>query len=475
MIIQVKENLIKLFENWAKEKALSFSPLPPSGSSRKYYRIKSKNKTALGVFYPCKKENVAFLRFTEHFLKKGLPVPQVYLEDLKKRIYLVQDLGDETLFSFLIKEKEKNGFSRKVVDFYKKTINRLVNFQLSAGVGLNYRFCYPRPKFDRQSMLWDLNYFKYYFLKLAKIPFDEQLLERSFSSFINYLLKADCHYFLYRDCQSRNVMLYKNEPYFIDYQGGRRGALHYDLASLLFDAKADIPQEVRNELLDYYLGVLEKRKKIKRDNFIKYFYAYALIRILQAFGSYGYRGFYEKKEHFLQSIPYALKNLEYVLTRVDLPAGTKNLVLTLKKVIKSPSLKIFEKPQNNRLTITINSFSFKKGLPYDRSGNGGGFVFDCRGLNNPGRLEKYKNLNAEHRSVIKFFEKQKDIEIFLKNVYDLVDQTVGNYLKRNFTDLMVSFGCTGGQHRSMYCANKLAEHLKKNNKIKIIVNHLEQE
>jgi len=477
MVNNTEKDIIKLFEKWAKEKKISFSPLPISGSSRKYYRIVGKSKTAIGVFYSNKKENIAFLEFSKHFFKKELNVPRVYSQDLKKGIYLIQDLGNETVFSLLTKERKGEGFSALLINIYKKVIAELVRFQISGGDGLNYKLCYPRGKFDRQSMLWDLEYFKYYFLKLAKIRFNEQELEKGFRAFIDYLLETDCGYFLYRDFQSRNIMILGDVPYFIDYQGGRKGALQYDLASLLFDAKANIPLKTREELLDYYIAVLEEKREVGRGNFLKYFYPYCIIRILQAMGSYGFRGFYQRKEHFLQSIPYALKNLDYLLKKVNLPKETEPLINVLKEMIKSPELKAFEKKKNNLLTVRVNSFSYKNGIPFDSSGNGGGFVFDCRPLSNPGRLERYKKLNGKNKKVIDFLEEKNDVKKFLKNVYFLIDQALDNYLERGFDDLMVNFGCTGGQHRSVYCSKKLVEHLnekynKGNKKIKIIVRNL---
>ena len=476
MIIPVEKILTSLFEKWAKEKRTYFSPLPPSGSSRKYYRLKSKNKTAIGVFYPNQKENIAFLKFSRHFFKKGLKVPQIYAQDLRKKIYLIQDLGDHTLFSVLTKKRKGKQIPESIVKIYKKIIKELIFFQTKGGESLDYKVCYPREKFDRQSMLWDLNYFKYYFLKLAKIPFDEQKLEKSLQSFIKYLLQAKQEFFLYRDFQSRNIMIIRNTPYFIDYQGGRKGALQYDIVSLLFDAKADFPNFLREKLLEHYLKEIEKHKIINREEFLKYFYPYALIRILQAMGSYGFRGFYEGKTHFLQSIPYALENLNYVLNKIRLPKSNIYLINILKQLIKSPVLNSFKKFKTNYLTITINSFSYKENIPRDTSGNGAGFVFDCRALDNPGRLKKYKHLDGNDKAVIKFFERKKDIKKFLKQVYSLISQSVENYQQRKFTNLMISFGCTGGQHRSIYCAEKLGEYLRKKYKnIKTLVRHLGQE
>jgi len=318
------------------------------------------------------------------------------------------------------------------------------------------------------------NYFKYYFLKLARIHFDEQALEEDFQTFTDYLLQTETDYFLYRDFQSRNIMLKDGKPYFIDYQGGRHGALHYDLASLLYDAKADMPDSVRKMLLGYYIITVSKLIPIDPEKFQQFFYGYVLIRIMQAMGSYGFRGFYEKKEHFLQSIPYALNNLASILTNVRFPVKIPALLDALENVVQSKRLKKISTDQRF-LTVTINSFSYKRGIPVDVSGHGGGFVFDCRAIHNPGRYERYSSLTGKDSEVISFLDKEPEIKLFLKNVKSIVDQSVEKYLKRKFTNLMVSFGCTGGQHRSVYCAEALAKHLKAKFNIKLVLRHLELE
>ena len=246
-----KNEIIQLFENQFNEKPDSFSLLPPSGSYRKYCRLQNAQRSVIGAFNSDIKENTAFLSFTNHFKKKGIPVPEIIAvsSDLKK--YLLEDLGDITLFDFLIKTREQEGFSSQTISEYKKVLRLLPRLQIHAGKDLDYSVCYPRAAFDKQSMMWDLNYFKYYFLKLAKISFDEQALEDDFQLFSDYLLSADSDYFLFRDFQSRNVMLKNNEVYFIDYQGGRKGALQYDLASLLYDGKADIPPSIRTHLYEF--------------------------------------------------------------------------------------------------------------------------------------------------------------------------------------------------------------------------------
>jgi hypothetical protein len=353
----------------------------------------------------------------------------------------------------------------------------LPRFQIEAGKSLNYNFCYPRAQFDKQSMMWDLNYFKYYFLKLGKIPFDEQTLETDFHTFANYLLGADCSYFLYRDFQSRNIMIKDGRPYFIDYQGGRKGALHYDLASLLFDAKADLPHNVRAELLQYYISVVKKYAEIEESEFIQMFFGYVLIRIVQALGAYGFRGFYEKKEHFLKSIPFAIDNLSWLLNTVSFPIKMPSLIDALQGVINSEEFRqiVEVRRVRDKLEVSLFSFSYRQSIPQDHSGNGGGFVFDCRSIHNPGRYNQYKMLTGKDEAVKKFLLEESDAERFLSNVFAIVRQTIDVYITRKFTNLMISFGCTGGQHRSVYCADRMAEYLKSIPEIEVTVKHKELE
>jgi len=469
-----KNEIIELFENQFNEKVELFEMLPPSGSYREYCRLKNSNRSVIGALNSDVKENTAFLSFTNHFQKIGLPVPEVYAvsSDLKK--YLQEDLGDTTLFDFLSTTREDEGFSENIVTEYKKVLKELPRIQIRGGKELDYSVCYPRAAFDKQSMMWDLNYFKYYFLKLAKIHFDEQALEDDFQVFTDYLLSADSGFFLYRDFQSRNVMLKDDEVFFIDYQGGRQGALQYDLASLLYDGKADIPQSVRKQLFDFYLNELRKYFTVNEAEFTAYFKGFVLIRIMQAMGAYGFRGFYEKKEHFLKSIPYALKNLEFLLKDVNLPVEIPELLNVLEQLIHSEFLKEIGQEKSN-LTVTVTSFSYKKGLPVDPSGNGGGHVFDCRAINNPGRYPEYKELTGRDLPVQEFLEQKSEIGLFLNAVKILVDQSVKVYLERDFTNLSVSFGCTGGQHRSVYSAEKIATYLQNNYPVNVVLVHREQQ
>ncbi|MCF8266685.1 MAG: phosphotransferase enzyme family protein [Ignavibacteriales bacterium] len=471
-MIEKEKLLSDAFEKIIGNKPEKISKLPQSGSYREYYRLELAENSLIGAINSDKKENIAFIEFTRHFLKCGLPVPRIEYEDLQNNIYLLQDLGDITLFSHLQNVRSGDQFPPELVSIYKKILELLPKFQIEASVGLDYSKCYPRASFDKQSMMWDLNYFKYYFLKLAKIPFEEQSLEEDFQTFSDYLLTCGTEYFLYRDFQSRNIMLSEGEIFFIDYQGGRKGALQYDVASLIYDAKANIPVILREELLDHYISTLKKYIDVDEKPFRQYYYGYVLIRIMQAMGAYGFRGFYEKKEHFLKSIPYALENLEWLIRNTDIPLEIPALREVWTNLIRSDELAKFrDNAKDNELKVTITSFSYKDGVPEDFSGNGGGFVFDCRALHNPGRYLEFRDLNGHDAPVKEFLNRERAVAQFLNSVYNLVDGSVEIYLQRGFSDLMVNFGCTGGQHRSVYCAESLGAHLRKKFDVKVLVNH----
>src|SRR5664279_2733748 len=315
------EVLQKLFERHFHTPVERVQPLQGQlgGSGRKIVRLSSEKISAIGILYNVREENVAFLELSRHFRRHGLPVPEIYAEDLSQGAYLEEDLGNTTLFEFLSDHRDGATIAPEAVAAYRKVVALLPRFQVEAGRDLNYRVCYPRASFDRQSIAWDLNYFKYYFLRLAGIPFNEQSLEDDFSRLTKFLLTASRDYFLYRDFQSRNIMLRDGQPFFLDYQGGRKGALQYDIASLLYDAKADLPPELRQQLLDHYLDHLAGCLKLDRAVFMQHYYAYVYVRIMQALGAYGFRGFYERKAHFLQSVPFALRNLRWLAENVKLP------------------------------------------------------------------------------------------------------------------------------------------------------------
>lgn len=468
----VKERLLALYEQWAGESVGAVSELPPSGSDRRYFRISSPNAKALGAINKDLRENMAFIEFSRFFKSRGLRVSEIYAVDADMDCYLLEDFGGTTLFELLSTRRKDKEIPEDIEALYRESIRQLLSFQ-TEGRELDFSHCYPRARFDKQSMMWDLHYFKYYFLKLARISFDEQLLEDDFNRFSDFLLKSDCTYFMYRDFQSRNIMVTDGGLAFIDYQGGRRGALQYDLASLLYDAKADLPQELREELLEHYLELLTPATGISRVQFMETYHGYVLIRIMQAMGAYGFRGFYEKKQHFLRSIPYALTNLKHLLSTCNEFKYFPMLYKVLCDLCENQALLEISAEQD--LTVSISSFSFKRGIPVDNSGNGGGFVFDCRALSNPGRYAEYSTLTGKDPEVIDFLQKAPEVHSFLENIYSIVDQSVENYLGRGFKHLMVSFGCTGGRHRSVYCAERLAEHLRSKYRIRINLKHLEQD
>jgi len=443
-------------------------------SGREIIRLRNQEHTAIGILYNVREENAAFLEFSRHFRRHGLPVPEIYEEDLDAGAYLEEDLGDVTLFQFLKKNRAGDNIAPPAVEAYKKVVAILPRFQIEAGRDLNYAVCYPRASFDEQSIRWDLNYFKYYFLRLAGIAFNEQALEDDFQRITGFLLSADREYFLYRDFQSRNTMLRDGEPFFLDYQGGRKGALQYDIASLLFDAKADLPPSLRQQLLDDYLDQLAGHIALDRDAFMRHYYAYVYVRIMQAMGAYGFRGLYEGRPLFQQSIPYALKNVRWLLSNVELPVALPALMGVFREMLNSERLRSVA-VDGDKLTVRIMSFSFLCGLPKDTSGHGGGFVFDARSLPNPGREEKFKSATGRDAPVIDYLEKEESVHRYLAEVTGLVDASIDNYQKREFKNLSVWFGCTGGRHRSVYLAERLAQHLGERGGVEVMVRHRELE
>jgi aminoglycoside/choline kinase family phosphotransferase len=468
--------LKQLFEQHFHTPATELKPLQGElgGSGRKIIRLSGGGSSAIGILYGVREENVAFLEFSRHFRRHGLPVPEIYAEDLDQGAYLEEDLGGTTLFEFLSKNRTGENIAPQVVEAYRNVIAVLPRFQIEAGRDLNYAVCYPRASFDRQSIAWDLNYFKYYFLRLAGIAFNEQALEDDFDRLTEFLLSAPHDYFLYRDFQSRNIMWQDGQPFFLDYQGGRKGALQYDVASLLYDAKADLPPELRQQLLDHYLDAVAGFIKLDRGEFMKYYYAYVYVRIMQALGAYGFRGFYERKAHFLQSVPYALKNLRWLLHNVNSPIALPTLMDAFNSMLGSEKLQNLATDAEN-LIVRIFSFSFHRGWPKDETGNGGGFVFDGRSLPNPGREERFKSLTGRDAPVIDYLNQQESVHQFMAGVLSLVDASVSEYQRRGFKNLMVSFGCTGGQHRSVYLAEQLAKRLRSRSGVEVVVRHRELE
>jgi len=491
-LIDVLKNLFQQRFQVAVEKV---QPLQGElgASGRKIIRLSGGKFSAIGILYNVREENVAFFEFSRHFRAHGLPVPEIYGEDLSRGAYLEEDFGDTTLFEFLSANRAGSKISLPTIEAYRKVVTLLPRFQIEAGRGLNYKACYPRAEFDEQSIAWDLNYFKYYFLKLAGIPFNEQLLEDDFKRLTAFLLSARSDFFLYRDFQSRNIMLRDGQPFFLDYQGGRKGALQYDIASLLFDSKADLPAALRQELLDLYIHRAGDFVPFEHSVFMHHYYAYVYVRMMQALGAYGFRGFYERKSHFLQSVPYALKNLEWLLQNVELPIAIPTLMDAFKRMQDSEKLREVASKEvpalgavasadsrvvpgkKDRLTVRVFSFSYRRGIPKDETGHGGGFVFDARSVPNPGRDERFKPLTGKDAPVIEYLDHQESAHQFLGSVVSLVDASVKTYQRRGFTSLTVSFGCTGGQHRSVYFAEQLAKRLNGRSGVEVVVRHLELE
>jgi aminoglycoside/choline kinase family phosphotransferase len=466
--------LAELFTNRFGVPPADASPLPAHGSDRRLFRLKARDgRTAIGVENRDRDENAAFVGFSRHFRTAGLPVPDILAEDLSAGVYLEEDLGETTLFQLLQKERgTAPEIPATAAAVYTQSVCLLAQMQIEAGRGLDYRLCYPHSAFDRRSMSWDLNYFKYYFLKLARVPFHEQRLENDFDALVTFLLQAPADFFLYRDFQSRNIMVRDGKPWFIDYQGGRRGALPYDLASLLLDAKADLPFEFRDQLKTQYLDAASALAPIDPDRFEEFYRGFSLIRILQAMGAYGYRGFFERKAHFLQSVPYAIRNLERLMEDGGLPVALPALGDALQRIVASARLREIA-AVSPRLTVRIESFSYQRGYPPDSTGHGGGFVFDCRALPNPGREPGFLNLTGRDPAVIAWLEQHDEPGQFLAQVRSLLEPTLEAYQKHHFTHLSVAFGCTGGQHRSVYCAESLAQTLRAHSGVTVEVHHRE--
>jgi aminoglycoside/choline kinase family phosphotransferase len=469
------KELIQLFENYSGEKISCCESLQGAGSNRQYFRLISPNFSVIGVKGESKIENQTFIWLAKHFFGKEIPVPEIYAVSDDKMYYLQQDLGNTSLYSYLGDSISTGCFQDKKIDMLRKTISLLPKIQFKGAEGIDFSYCYPQPEFDKRTIFWDLNYFKYSFLKLTKIDFSELELELDFEKMSEQLLKINTNTFLYRDFQSRNVMIKDNQPFFIDFQGGRRGPIFYDVASFIWQAKANFPDEVKKELLQTYLTEVKQYIRIDDATFYNSLRQFVLFRTLQVLGTYGFRGLYERKKHFIDSIPYAIHNLCSLLKEgyPEYPYLTK----ILSELATLPDFQLKQKPTGKKIALTLRifSFSYKKGIPEDISGNGGGYIFDCRSIHNPGRYNEYKPLTGLDEPVIRFLEQDGEILSFLEHIYAIVDKHIEVYIEKGFTDLMVSFGCTGGQHRSVYAAEKTAEYVNNKYGIKIILKHREQE
>lgn len=460
------ETINRLYKDWAGMSYALCEPLPRSGSDRRHFRLSANGRgSVMAAYNPNVAENEAYFSFSKCFADNGINVPSIIAVDKSRTHYLIEDLGNESLYSIITKAdgNPDNG----TIQLYAKVLDDLARMQVTAGKNINYSLCIPTANFDQTAIQWDLNYFKYCFLKNAHIDFDEYLLEADFEQLKKAAANADCQYFMFRDFQSRNIMLKDDDPYYIDFQGGKRGPLMYDVASLLYQAKAKLSEDLRNRLFDKYIESLQKIMAVDRQKLYAEFKIFALIRTLQVLGAYGYRGYFEKKQHFIESIPFAVKNLKDLLALniVDLP----HISLIADKIdITEPAPDTYD-----GLTVTVYSFSYRKDIPADPE-NGGGFVFDCRGQHNPGRYPEYKMMTGRDKPVIDFLKANSTIDEFLAQAIKIVAPTIETYQRRGFRNLMVSFGCTGGQHRSVYCAQNFAEQISKTYKIRVRLIHREQ-
>lgn len=465
-----------LYARWQQRHAASIESLPESGSSRKYFRLKADDgKSVIGVFNEDVRENKAFVYLGRHLLKAGIRVPEIYETDLDKGIYLEEDLGDTTLLDRMAEIASKEDQSNSLSDLYRNVIDAMPDIQVKAFNGLDFSKCYPRREFDAQSIMWDLNYFKYNLLKPLRIKFYEQDLEEDFAAISAYLCETPRESFMFRDFQSRNIMLRGSVAYFIDFQGGRKGPLQYDLASLLFEAKAGLGEELRQSLLEHYLSIFSRKFSwFRHDQFLKYYYGFVYLRLMQAMGAYGFRGLIEHKPLFLQSLPLAANLIGWLSDNHPFPVRLHILPDIFQQLFRNHGLAIQEQKPDG-LTITVKSFAYKNGIPVDFSGHGGGFVFDCRALHNPGRIESLQEFTGLDTPVIKFLSASEDANDFLSHACHMTALAVETYAKRGFRNLSVSFGCTGGRHRSVYMAERLCSFLKNKYQVNVVIHHTELE
>ncbi len=459
--------LEELFKRVAGCEPLAVVKLTGDGSNRAYYRMTAEDASFIGAVGTSVEENVAFIALARRFRECGIDAPQVVAVSDDVRCYLLEDLGDATLFAYLKESRENGCFAGEHLGALCRVMELLPDIQYRVADGFDFSQCYPVAEFDRRSVFWDLNYFKYCFLKSVGIEFDEAALEDEFERLAERLLEEDCDTFLYRDFQSRNVMWHNDKPYFIDFQGGRRGPVYYDVASFVGQARAKYTPDAIDKMLRVYMRSLAKYRSVEEVDFLCKLRLFTMFRLLQNLGTYGYRGLLERKKAFVESIPAALQRLNELLEGM-----ADEYPVLLASVKTAMGLPRFATHDYGRLTVDVVSFSYKRGIPEDYSGNGGGFVFDCRAIHNPGRYEPYKRLTGMDAPVIEFLETQSNISEFLDNAYSLVDGMVACYLERGFTHVQVCCGCTGGQHRSVYSAEHIARHLADKFGVRVRVNHI---
>jgi len=474
---QINQSISELFASFSSDPIISISKIPMSGSIRVYFRIRTESGSYIATWGINIRENLSFIRFSRHFREKSCPVPRIFAVNNEGTLYIQEDFGDVSLLNRL----EEEGPSPTVFALFKQSLQELARLQIQGDKGMDYEnWCLTSSEFGKQAIMSDLLYFKYYFLDTLQLPYDKEKLVADFELFSTRLGDNPHKYFMFRDFQSRNIMVLNEKVHFIDYQGGMKGALQYDVASMLWQAKAELSDAWKEELLDYYIQCVETElgHPISKDQFISQYHGYVLIRIMQVLGAYGFRGLFERKAHFLISIPLGLKNLRSFLHQYPVGKNLPEFERVLNLIVEDQIIGRFIPPRASAetpLTVHINSFSHRRNIPADNSGNGGGFVFDCRGILNPGRLEAFKVKTGRDKEVKEFLEQQTKMPEFLNSVFDLVDISVEDYLRRGFESLMVSFGCTGGQHRSVYAADALSRHLKNKFGVKVELQHVEQE
>jgi aminoglycoside/choline kinase family phosphotransferase len=474
---QLINSISSLYKQWKGVDPGAVDVLSQSGSERRYFRLQGKEKSVIGTYGANIKENESFIYFSEQFHKKNLSVPEIFIVSDDGLFYLQEDLGDVSLLNRL----EAEGLTNDVYALFKKSLEALALLQVKGDEGLDYERCLTNKEFGKQAILADLLYFKYYFLDALRKPYDKQKLLDDFEALSNYLTHTEYKYFMFRDFQSRNIMVKKdNSVHFIDYQGGMKGAPQYDVASILWQARANLTDEWKYNLLGDYINAFENilGYAVNRNIFQSQYNGYVLIRLLQVLGAYGFRGLFERKAQFLTSIPLALRNLKEFFGNQSMGISVPEFRKVLDLCVSDEIIQQFTPTQateKTALIVKINSFSYRNPIPADSSGNGGGFVFDCRGILNPGRIESMKTKTGRDKEVKDYLEQQTRMQEFLNSTFDMVDITVEDYIKRGFESLMISFGCTGGQHRSVYAADALARHLKNKFNVKIELNHVEQE
>jgi len=468
----------QLYRDWCGKDPVQTDVLPQSGSDRRYFRLHDeKGKTVIATHGLNTRENETFVYFSGHFQHKGLHVPGIISFSEDRTMYLQEDLGDLSLLDIL----EEKGFVDETYTLFRESLHQLARLQVLGDEGMDYSQCLTNMEFGKQAIMADLLYFKYYFLDALRRPYDKQKLIDDFEALSNYLTHTEYKYFMFRDFQSRNIMVRGNgDVYFIDYQGGMKGAPQYDVASMIWQARANLPDAWKAGLLEDYMNAFDgiTQKSLDKEVFRSQYNGYVLIRLLQVLGAYGFRGLFERKAQFLTSIPLALRNLRWFVENNSLGIVVPEFKKVLQICIDEEIIERFSPVQatgETPLRVKICSFSYRKGIPEDMSGNGGGFVFDCRGIDNPGRHEQYKEIHGRDRPVMEYLERQTRMEDFLNSVFDMVDISVEEYIKRGFDSLCVNFGCTGGQHRSVYAADALAKHLRNKYKVNVDLCHREQE